>query len=212
MGNERDVYIVGAGGHAKVVISTLHAAGYDVKGVFDDDEGKWGEQLLGVPVIGAPAELNNLSPVRALVAVGGNPIRKALVERFIKVDWVTVIHPSAEVHSSVRLGAGTVVFAGAIIQPDAIIGAHAIINTGALIDHDCVIGDYAHVAPRANLAGGVWLGEGVFLGIGSSVIPGVRIGSWTTLGAGGVAIKNLPSGAVAVGLPARVIKQQNRYE
>ena len=207
MSVEKRVYVVGAGGHAKVVISTMRAEGYDVDAVFDDDGHKCGKQLLGVPVVGSITDLQRLGPARAVLAVGSNSARKALAARLDGMDWVRVVHPSATLHPTVRLGPGTVVFAGAIIQPDTIIGAHSIVNTGATIDHDCVIGDYVHVAPGAHLAGGVRLDEGVLLGIGSAVIPGVRIGSWATVGAGGVVVKDLDAGVVAVGAPARVVRQ-----
>ena len=47
------VYILGAGGHAKVVASTLLAAGYRGAGFFDDDAGKWKQYaFLGLPVLG----------------------------------------------------------------------------------------------------------------------------------------------------------------
>jgi sugar O-acyltransferase (sialic acid O-acetyltransferase NeuD family) len=204
----REVYVVGGGGHAKVVVSTLLAAGYEVEAALDDDAGAHGTRLLGVPVIGPVDELKRLGPVRAVLAIGGNRIRKKLSHRFGKVEWMSVVHPRATVHPSVRIGAGTVVFAGAIIQPDTIIGAHAIINTGATVDHDCVVGDYVHIAPGGHVAGGVRLDEGVLLGIGSAVAPGVRVGSWTTVGAGGVAVRDLPAGVTAVGVPVRILNKK----
>ena len=206
MSKSDEVYVLGAGGHAKVVVSTLQALGHGVRAVFDDDRRKWGDRLLGVPVRGALDELQRLPPARSVIGIGDNATRRALAERFQMIDWMTVVHPKAEVHPSVQLGPGTVVFAGAIVQPDSVIGTHTIINTGATIDHDCIIGDYVHIAPGTHLAGGVRLGEGVFLGIGSVVIPGVKIGRWTTVGAGGVIIKDLPAGVLAVGVPANPLR------
>ena len=205
MSKSGEVYVLGAGGHAKVVVSTLQYLGHRVKALFDDDHRRWGHTVLGVPVRGAVDEIQQLTPARAVIGIGDNATRRALAERLM-IDWMTLVHPKAEVHPSVRLGPGTVVFAGAIVQPDSVIGAHNIINTAATVDHDCVIGDYVHVAPGTHLSGGVRLGEGVFLGIGSAVIPGVKIGSWTTVGAGGVIIKDLPAGVLAVGVPANPMR------
>ncbi|MEW6107065.1 MAG: hypothetical protein AB1563_12005 [Bacillota bacterium] len=47
------VAVVGAGAHGKVVVATLQAAGFTVSGVYDDDPGKWGQKVLGVPVVGS---------------------------------------------------------------------------------------------------------------------------------------------------------------
>lgn len=198
------LYLIGAGGHAKVVVSTLQAAGVEVHALLDDDLQKAGMQIAGVPVAGGSEALQTLAfRVRGLIAVGGNRLRCHLAQRFPQVDWQTAVHPQAYVHPSVKIGVGTVVCAGAVIQPDAVIGNHGIINTGATVDHDCQIGDYCHLAPGCHLAGGVVLGEGVLMGIGSAAIPGVSIGAWTTVGAGGVVVDDLPAGVLALGVPAK---------
>ncbi|MEP0548687.1 MAG: acetyltransferase [Rhodothermales bacterium] len=195
------VLVIGGGGHAKVVIATLRAAGVAVAGVLDDDAAKHGSTLLGVPVIGS-VERATGGEHDAVIAVGHNATRKRIAESLPDVRWATVVHPHAVVHESVRLGEGAVVFAGAVVQPDARLGAHTIINTGASADHDNELGDYVHLAPGVRLAGGVTLEEGAFMGIASAALPGVRVGAWTTVGAGGVVTRDLPSGVTAVGVPA----------
>jgi len=195
------VWVLGAGGHAKVVIATLRAAGQEVAGVLDDDASRHGTTVLGVPVAG-PVE--RATGGEAVVAIGDNAVRKRIAEALPDVRWATAVHPSAVVHPSVTVGAGSVVFAGAVVQPEAHLGRHVIVNTGATIDHDSRLAEYVHIAPGANLAGDVQLDEGVFLGIGARVIPGVRVGAWTTVGAGGVVVGDLPGGVTAVGVPARV--------
>lgn len=197
-----DLVVIGAGGHAKVVVATARAAGFDVVAVLDDDGSRRGRAILGARVEGTTAELGRWPDALALLAIGSNRVRKELAAR-LPARWATLVHPSAVVHESVRIGEGTVVFAGAVIQPDTVLGAHVIVNTAASIDHDCQVGDFAHVAPGSHLAGGVSLGEGAFLGIGAKVIPGRRVGSWATVGAGGVVIRDIGEGCVAVGVPAR---------
>ncbi|QFP75895.1 acetyltransferase [Deinococcus sp. AJ005] len=196
------ILVVGAGGHAKVVIATLHAAGMDVVGVLDDRAESWGRSVLGYPVLGGLERLESTLG-RAVLAIGSNAARHNIVARFPNVVWVSVVHPAATVHGSVQIGLGTVIFAGAVIQPDTMLGSHVIVNTGATVDHDCVLMDYVHVAPGAHLAGAVHLEEGVFLGVGCAVVPSVTVGHWTTVGAGGVVVRNLPANTVAVGIPAR---------
>ena len=196
------VVVIGGGGHGKVVVSTLLAAGIRVPCVLDDDETKWGLEILGVPIRGPVSKAGEHGRL-GILGIGDNLERERLAGT-LGLEWTAVVHPRAWVHPSARLGAGTVVFAGAIVQPDTVIGRHVIVNTGALIDHDCEIGDYAHVAPGVKLSGGVRLGEGVFLGIGSCAIPGVSVREGTTVGAGAVIIDDLPARVVAVGVPARV--------
>jgi sugar O-acyltransferase (sialic acid O-acetyltransferase NeuD family) len=198
----QSVAVIGAGGHAKVVISTLQAAGYIVTSVFDDDPARLGTSVMNVPVRGRVAELAQAGRRMAVIAIGDNRVREKLA-REINMEWVTAVHPQSYVDSSVRLGEGSVVFAGAIIQPDTVIGAHAIINTGAIVDHDCVLGDFVHLAPGVRLAGGVQIARGAFLGIGAAVVPYRRVGEWAIVGAGGVVIRDIPDGVTAVGVPAR---------
>lgn len=197
------VYVFGAGGHAKVVLGTLRAAGRSAEGLFDDDLRKRGSRVLGVPVLGPMAEAQGRAPGEAVLAIGNNRVRKKLAAELVGWTWITVIHPQAYVDPSAELGPGTVVFAGAVVQPDAQIGAHVIVNTGATVDHDCQVGDFAHLAPGVNLGGAVSVREGALVGVGSSVIPGIRIGAWSVVGAGAAVIRDVAAGATVVGVPAR---------
>jgi sugar O-acyltransferase (sialic acid O-acetyltransferase NeuD family) len=198
-----NIIVVGGGGHAKVVIATVRAAGGDVVGVYDDNQARWGQELLGAPIKG-PIPEKAIEEGPAIIAIGDNHARRATAER-IEAEWVTVCHPDAVVHPTVSLGPGTVVFAGGVIQPDTTIGVHAIINTAASIDHDCVLGDYVHVAPGVSLCGGVTLGNGVLMGVGAKASPLVRIGEGAIVGAGTVCIEDVASGTTVVGAPARVV-------
>ncbi len=208
MSHRKGIYVIGAGGHAKVVVSALQAAGHEVAGILDDDSRRWGGQILGSTITGPCSKLQELSAARAVIAVGSNEARKEIAGRFQKIEWVTVVHPNAYVHPSVRLGPGTVVFAGAIVQPDVKVGAHCIINTSASVDHDCILADYVQVAPGAHLGGAVRLEEGVFAGIGCAINQCLTVGSWSIVGSGGVVAKDLEGGVVAVGVPARPIKKR----
>lgn len=198
----RRAAVLGAGGHAKVVIATLQAAGWEVAGVLDDAEERWGGEILGLPVRGPLEAALEIGIDGAVIAVGDNGAR-ADVARRIDLPWIAVAHPAAWVHASVDLGPGTVVFAGVVMQPDTAVGRHGIVNTGASVDHDCRLGDFVHVAPGAHLAGNVAVGEGALVGLGSSVMPGVRVGAWASIGAGAAVVREVERGSTVVGVPAR---------
>lgn len=201
---QKDVVVIGAGGHAKVVASTLLAAGYLVSGFYDDDAEKWGKYIFDIPIVGSINDLKSNKYCQAIIGVGDNKTRQKLATQ-LDFDWITVVHPFAWVHPGVPLGVGTVVCAGAIVQPGATIGAHVILNTKASVDHDCHVGNYVHISV-AHLAGGASADDGSFLALGSTVLPNLNVGAWSYLGAGSVATKNIPPGSVAVGNPARIIK------
>jgi sugar O-acyltransferase (sialic acid O-acetyltransferase NeuD family) len=203
MSNER-VVVLGAGGHAKVIISTLYTSGYQVEAVFDDDPTKHGSQIMGSPIKGMLSEAAEQGVSYGVIAVGDNGTRKAISERIMDLPWLAIVHPHAYVDPSVRLGEGTVVCAGVVLQAETVVGRHVIINTGATIDHDCVLGDFVHVAPGANLAGDVTVDEGVLIGIGSATIPGVHIGAWSVIGAGSAIVRDVEMHSTVVGVPGGV--------
>lgn len=205
-----NVVVIGAGGHGKVVVSLLQELGYRVSEILDDDKTKWGSHILSTPIDGPVDKLKEMPRISALLAIGDNQTRLKVAERYPHAQWLTAIHPKAWVHRSVAISEGTVVFAGSIVQPDTIIGSHCIINTGVTIDHDCRIDDGVHLAPGCHLAGSVHVGRSSFLGIGVSVIPNRKIGKRTIVGAGAAVVKDLPDEVVAVGVPARIMRNLDK--
>jgi sugar O-acyltransferase (sialic acid O-acetyltransferase NeuD family) len=194
--------LIGAGGHAKVVIESAERSGLSISGVIDN---RLGASVFGYPFLGSLGNVALEADWQAVIAIGSNAVRAKIAASLEgEAHWVSVIDPQAVISTRASIQSGTVVFAGAVIQADVKIGHHVILNTGCRVDHDVQIADYCHVAPGAILTGGVVLEEGVFVGAGAVVLPGVRIGAWSTLGAGSVATKDLSSGQVFVGSPAKL--------
>lgn len=201
--------VLGAGGHAKVVLEILREGGADVIGLLDHDTTP--RRVLGVEVIGDDGRLGELRDAgvcRAFVAVGDNRLRAELARKVQAAGYVlaNAISPGAKVSASVQLGHGIAVMGGAVINAEAQLADLAILNTGAILDHDVSLGEAAHVGPGCALAGGVRVGARVFLGVGVSVIPRATIGDDTVVGAGACVVSDLPASVLAVGVPARVIR------
>lgn len=87
------------------------------------------------------------------------------------------------------------------------ISTGCIINTGAIVEHDCVIKDFVNISPNCAMAGHCRVESRAFLGIGSTLAPCVTIGEDAVIGAGAVVITDIPAHATAVGVPAKIIKQ-----
>lgn len=204
--------ILGAGGHAKVLIDALRLRSVEVLGVTDADPGKKGQLLLGVSVIGGDEEImkypsETIRLVNGLGSVGVGSNRGRLFEHF-KSDgyqFANVIHPSAIIAPDVILSEAVQVMAGAIIQTGSHIGKNVIINTRAAVDHDCHVGDHAHISPGVTFSGGVLVGENTHVGTGATVIENIRIGCNCLVAAGAVVVRNVPDGAKVAGVPAREI-------
>ena len=202
----KELFIIGASGHGKVVKSIAEALGYKVAFFVDDDASK--VEFLGLKVVRSDEVVGN-HVSKFAVGIGVAKHREQALTKFLakKFDAVTLVHPSAVVHSSVKLGRGSVVMAGAILAPDATLGVGCIVNHGSVIDHDCTLGDYVHVCPRAALAGGVRVGSASWIGIGSSVLQNLTIGSNATVGAGACVIRSVQDKETVVGVPAQTISK-----
>ena len=193
--------IIGAGGHGKVVADNAIKNGYtDICFVDDHATGT----CMGFPIVGTGADVSSLDDGKTdfIIGVGNNEIRKRIAQAH-DVNWVTLVHPSAQIGACVSIGKGTVVMAGAIINPCASIGEHCIINTGAIVEHDNVIGDYAHISPNVALGGTVRVGDLTHVGIGAVVRNNIRICGMSTIGAGAVVVKDIDHCGTYIGVPIK---------
>lgn len=195
--------IVGAGGHAKVVIDAAEEAGFEIAGVV-------GTASDAPEVLGHRVSLDgeDVPADGFIVAIGDNAVRARRFADCIAAGLVpvSVVHPSSIIGRDVAIGGGAFLAAGVIVNAGARIGADTILNTGCSVDHDCVIGDHCHVGPQVAVCGAVRLGEGVLLGVGSCASPGTSVGAWSVVGAGAAVVGDLPSLTLCVGLPAHPIR------
>ena len=115
------------------------------------------------------------------------------------------IEPGALIRDHVKIGNNAVIMMGAIM-----------IDMGAVLGGRVEVGKRCHVGAGAVLAGvieppsatPVILEDDVLIGANAVVIEGVRIGKGAVVGAGAIVRQDVPAGAVVVGNPARIIKQQ----
>lgn len=211
MNASKPLVLLGAGGHAKVLISLARAAGFDLFGVCDPTLSCEGQkQWRGLRVMGGDDVLDTLDPESVGMVngigqlVAGNGRRRIFENLKSKgFHFPILVHPTAWVDDTSILREGVQIMAGAIIQADVIIGENSIVNTKAGIDHDCRLGAHVHVAPGATLCGGVHVRDHAFVGSGATVIQGVAIGEGAVVGAGAVLVRDLAARQILLSPVAR---------
>jgi sugar O-acyltransferase (sialic acid O-acetyltransferase NeuD family) len=195
---------------AKSLQTALLASQANLAGFVDDDERLRGSCVLGLGVFGGGFEWLREQQVshkiKIALGIGENRVRRRILNDCLAwgCQVETVIHPTASISASAKLGQGTAVMSCAVVNPEAVVGQGVIVNSGAVVEHDVRVGDFAHVAPNASLGGAASLGSLSNLGMGAVVLPGVAIGYETLIGAGAVVIREIPDRVVAVGVPARI--------
>jgi len=208
---KKSCVVVGAGGHARVILDCLISAGdYEVCCLLDLDSSRWGQTLQGVTIRGGDELLSILAREGVVFfalgvgSVGDNRPRQRLFELALRsgLQPAVVKHSSAVCSPWARMGGGCQLLPGSIVNAGAELGSNVILNSGAIVEHDCWVGDHTHVATGARLCGTVRLGSSVHVGAGATVKQGIMVGDGAVIGAGAVVVRDVASGTTVVGVPA----------
>lgn len=191
----REIILLGAGGHSKVLLDVLNILELPVRGVCDPILYEKGKNIWrGLKVLGNDKFLNSQDP-KIITLVNGigldNKNRKAIYNKMrnLGFSFETLVHPFAWISDTVKLGQGVQIMAGVTVQADCAIGENSILNTGCKIDHDCRIGSHVHICPGTVLCGDVKIADLVFAGAGSTILPQVEVSFGRFIKAGSL-IKN----------------------
>ncbi len=206
---KKDIFIYGAGGLGREVLSIFNALpDWSVIGFYDDGK-KVGEKIGSLRILGSMKELLEVKEKTEVIIAIGNPgIKGQLAEKLSVnhfISFPSLIHPNALVQdqSSVMIGVGCIITAGVILTTDIRIGKHVLLNLNCTVGHDVQIGDYSSVMPGANIAGEVNIGKEVLIGSGANILNGIHVGNYSRIGAGAVVTRDVLESDTVVGVPAR---------
>ena len=204
------IYMLGAGGHSKVLLDILISKGKEVLGCFENKNDNIGANILGIPILGSESHLLKLDPtsISLVNGIGDIATRKLAQKTLEKRGWLfeSVVHSKACISKFSRFSEGCQFLAGSVINAESHLNEACIINTSAVIEHDTVIGSWSHIAPGAIICGGVNIGKNCLIGAGSVIREGLMIGDNTIVGAGSVVVKSFNGNGVLVGSPAKEIE------
>jgi len=84
-----------------------------------------------------------------------------------------------------------------------------ILHSRAVIGENCSVGPGVVIGTKGRGSQGApTLGNNVYVGVGAKVLGGITIGDNAIIGANSVVVRDIPPGATAVGIPARIIRQE----
>ena len=205
--------ILGAGGHARMLIDCLlFYPDVTIAGILDPTPSLQGQFIREIPVLGNDDLLGEMSRrgvghfVVGVGGVGNNRPRKKIFETALGFELapLTVKHPTAIISKTVVYEAGCQFLPGCIVNTDVVLGLNVIVNSGAIIEHDCVIADYVHIATGAKLAGAVRVGQGAHIGAGATIRQNIVVGEFAIVGAGAVVVRDVPPNTTVMGVPAKI--------
>lgn len=212
--------LVAAGGLAREALSAVRsgaAPGHEVAGYLDDDLGKAGTTIDGVPVLGTLDDVTDHPGADLVICAGRGAARRDIAARFAKLGvddtrYASIVHPATPVPAGCEVGAGSILLAGVVLTAAVTIGRHVVCMPHVTLTHDDVVADYATLAAGVALGGGVIVGEAAYLGMSSSVREHRRVGDDAVLGMGAALVEDQPARTTWAGVPARPLTRQEEQK
>jgi acetyltransferase-like isoleucine patch superfamily enzyme len=198
----RELVIIGSGGAAAEVVSNIQSinsttsAGFQIIGFLDDDEmifeSNSSKYQFESPLLGSTQDHPYLKKYSYVVAFSNISYKKILTSRLlgIGINFPNIIHPSAEISKSAKLGFGNIIGSHCIIGPASCVGNFNLLTSYSFVSHDCSVGSLNFFS-TAGLAGGASVGDENFFGIRSTLLPSVIVGSRCVIQAGMVIDKDI---------------------
>lgn len=202
--------LVGAGAFARELICWAEhaavAAGTPVISGFLDasatalEDFDYGLEYIGTIEAYQPREGDSL-----VMAIGDPTAKKRIATDLLArgAKFAQVIHPTAVIARTAKLGIGVVVCPHVVVSADAAVGDFVALNTFSSVGHDVVIGACSTLSSHVDLTGAVKVGESSFFGSGARVVPKVSIGAEARIGAGATVLRTVPPKAVMYTTPAK---------
>ncbi|MGW8422522.1 MULTISPECIES: acetyltransferase [Comamonas] len=207
---EKRIILVGAGGLAREILSFFDFV--DVFGdllridFYIDDTGPSLEKFdYKINYLGPVSDFIPNSEDYFIMAVADPNIKHNLFDKLVNFHerFLKIIHPTAIVAKTSRIGCGSVIFPYAVISADSEIGNFVNINSMSSVGHDAFVGNFSTLSAHVDITGGVRVGADVFFGTSACVIPRLKIGDGAKIGAGATVMRSIKDGQTVYTMPAK---------
>jgi sugar O-acyltransferase (sialic acid O-acetyltransferase NeuD family) len=202
--------LVGCGAFARELINWIDdlvdiGRSIPVSGFLDENPQALSGFPYSVPYFGTIQSYLPMQGDQLLMAVGDPKAKKKLFAELKAKGalFSQLIHPSAVVARTAKLGEGVVVCPQAFVSADATVGDLCAINGNASVGHDVKLGSFSTLSSHVDLTGWVQVDECAFFGSGARVLPKVKIGMGARIGAGAVVMRSVPPETVVYAPPSK---------
>ena len=175
-----------------------------------------------VPVLSATSSAPRVEPEPTTLEDGATICAGAIVFAGARICAGAIVGDQAHVRERATLGPDSVLGRGSALGGDAVVGARGRIQTNVWLTSGTVVEDDVFVGPgvvttnddemEAGRPGDELrppvLRRGCKVGGGAVLTPGVEIGEEAFVAAGAVVTRDVPSRAVVMGVPARIVRQR----
>ena len=200
----KDILLLGA---TEEVLSLAQATKHNVTKIVEVNNNT---TLPEIETITESIDILKSEAIKSVMMAFDDPNKKERLYKLYKsIGFDFVSANLGTCNSDITFVEGLIIQQQAYLSTNCEIGKCVKLNVGSTIMHDAKIGDFCTVAPRATILGRVTLRERVFVGGNATILPDIVIDSDTIIGAGAVVTKNVPSGMIARGVPAKFYERRN---
>jgi len=209
---KRNLVIIGASGLAREVYDLAlicygHDEDFKIKGFLSD--GPSNIEELGYPKVLSKVASYQLKENDVFFCGIGNVRDRKKTVNIIKDKggrFINLIHPTAVISPSVKLGLGIAIKAFCVISSDVKIDDFTFLQSSVIMGHDVEIGKYCQINSFAFFAGYANVADLVSINAGAKIIQNVKVEEESVVGMGSVVINRVKKGTTVFGVPAKRLK------
>jgi len=206
----RRILIVGAGGFGREVLQWARDAWpddrYRIAGFLSADADILEGSACDLGIVATPDTYEPAPGDKLLLAIGVPYARRQVAEALLArcAEFLTLIHPTAIVALSARIGEGSILCPFALASDACQVGRFVLMNYHTSLGHDASAGDFAVLSPYATLGGNAHIEDDVFLGLHASVGPGKTVGARSKVSANSCVLSSAPCDSIVFGVPGKI--------
>ncbi|MDR1638395.1 MAG: NeuD/PglB/VioB family sugar acetyltransferase [Clostridiales bacterium] len=176
-----------------------------------DSQTESGNSIDGIPVFGGYESARDFADAFFVCAKENPALKKgviSLLKDYIgrKINYATIICPSAAISSKAKIGEGSVIGEHCVVGPNVLIQNHCLVGSLSSIGTGSVIQDFVRVGSGAIVSNRVKLGECCDVGIGAKILDCSSVGRNSRVGIGAAIAKDVQDNCVVLRESSNVAK------